>query len=232
MGKVTLISEVGNCHFGSLEKAKSLIRISKECGADIVKFQAVKAKDLPNGSMPYDFYVMCDLGLDWYMELIDYGNYIKIPVFFSIFSKEYQSLSMYQSFQKIAGSQLKAEIENNNLDEIDRNNYFISVKEELIDFVRDATFDHANLMYVSEYMTLQPRIENINRLKRKAYIVGYSDHTTGISNCISAVKKYDARIIEKHFTDETYKKYQGIPFRDSIHGATPKQMELLARSIK
>lgn len=232
MDKIILISEIGNCHFGSLEKAKTLVRMSKESGADLVKLQAVKAKDMTHGSMPYDFYAMCDLGFDWCMDLISYGISIGIDVFYSIFSKEYNQISYHQKYQKIAGSQFKKELDKDDLSEIDRNNYFISIKEELINLLPDNSFEYANIMYVSEYMTMNPNLKNIELLKNKSNIVGYSDHTTGINNCIEAVEKYGATVIEKHFTDETYKKYQGIPFRDSIHGATYKQMELLAKSIK
>ena len=36
---VTIIAEAGVNHNGSLEMAKEMARVAKECGADIVKYQ-------------------------------------------------------------------------------------------------------------------------------------------------------------------------------------------------
>ena len=45
---VTIIAEAGVNHNGSLEMAKEMARVAKECGADIVKYQtAVMVCNLP-----------------------------------------------------------------------------------------------------------------------------------------------------------------------------------------
>ena len=46
MEKVLIIAEAGVNHNGSLELAKKLVDVAKECGVDIVKFQTAKLESL------------------------------------------------------------------------------------------------------------------------------------------------------------------------------------------
>ena len=41
-----IIAEAGVNHNGSFETAKALVRVAKECGADIVKFQTIYVENL------------------------------------------------------------------------------------------------------------------------------------------------------------------------------------------
>ena len=97
-----LIAEIGNNHFGSMEKAKELIRVAKECGADVVKGQAFLAKDLTTGSMHHEFYEMCSMNLDQNIELFSYAYTIGIDMFFSVFSDGFEELERLQKYKKIS----------------------------------------------------------------------------------------------------------------------------------
>ena len=44
--QMTIISEIGINHDGSLDKAKEMIRVSAECGVDICKFQYLIADQM------------------------------------------------------------------------------------------------------------------------------------------------------------------------------------------
>ena len=44
--KVTIIAEIGVNHNGSIHVAKQLINVAKKSGADYVKFQSFKAKNM------------------------------------------------------------------------------------------------------------------------------------------------------------------------------------------
>ena len=44
--KTELIAEIGQNHNGDLDLAKELIRLAKESGADVAKFQVYDAKEL------------------------------------------------------------------------------------------------------------------------------------------------------------------------------------------
>ena len=46
MGRTLIIAEAGVNHNGSLERAKKLVEVAKECGADIIKFQTAKLDSL------------------------------------------------------------------------------------------------------------------------------------------------------------------------------------------
>ena len=48
--KTELIAEIGQNHNGDLELAKKLIRLAKESGADVAKFQVYDAKELFDSS--------------------------------------------------------------------------------------------------------------------------------------------------------------------------------------
>jgi N-acetylneuraminate synthase len=63
-GRTFVIAEVGTNHDGSLDKAREMVRIAADCGADAVKFQNFRAAecyppnigmvDVPGG--PVDFF--------------------------------------------------------------------------------------------------------------------------------------------------------------------------------
>ena len=88
----------------------------------------------------------------------------------------------------------------------------------------------ANVLYASEYMTIDPRFKNITFLNeyygRK---VGYSDHTIGIEYCLEALLEYECPVIEKHFTLTRDLYFRGVQFRGAIHGALPYELERLAQ---
>ena len=50
--RTTIVAEIGSNWEGNLTKAKKLIRLTKEAGADAVKFQIWRAKDLYSPKHP------------------------------------------------------------------------------------------------------------------------------------------------------------------------------------
>ena len=48
-----IIAEIGANFDGSLTKAKKLIRLAKDCGADAAKFQSYKAELIASTNSPY-----------------------------------------------------------------------------------------------------------------------------------------------------------------------------------
>lgn len=213
-----LIAEIGNNHFGSYRDAMELIRVAHECGADIVKSQAFK--DLKHGSMDKEFYKQCEFTFNQYVDLIYYARDIGSDLFYSIFSPELEELKEYQNWEKVAGVQYR-----NGVEILDRGHVLVSIP--LNCKLRPLT--QAEVMHVTDYMTDNPMLEHIEFLskfyKRQA---GYSDHSLGIGNCVRAVKEYGCVIVEKHFTLEKNK----LGFRDTIHGADPKELEQLALAMK
>lgn len=219
-----LISEIGNNHVGDLQKAKDMIRISKECGADMAKMQAFDPKDI-NGSMPKEFYELCAFNIFEYTELIQYGKEIGIEVFFSIFSKEFLPLQKVQNYKKLAA--IQSQSHPRRAEKLDYHNVFISLRPNqgmLPDLKK------AKILYASEYMPKDPHLDNISFLNRYySRKCGYSDHTLGVEYCIEAIEYYECPYIEKHFTLTRDIYFKGKQFRDAVHGAMPYELERLAK---
>lgn len=222
----TLIAEISNNHLGDMNKAKEYIRIAAECGATMAKGQAFLAKDIVDGSMPDSFYYQCQLEFDEYVELIEYGKQIGIPVFFSIFSRKLESLSYHQDYYKIAGSQIKLSFKD--LRKKDTKNTFISIPE----FSLMPEIKKSNILCVTPYM-----VEKINWAFYsflESYYgrpIGLSCHCIDINETIAGIKKFNIQIVEKHLTLERDIKYNSAVFRDSQHACLPNGLEKLAREL-
>lgn len=220
--KPILIAEIGLCHNGSIETAREMIRIAKECGATMVKGQAFKSKDV-KGSMPQAFYDEREIGLMDLIQLIQYGEEIGIPVFFSIFSKEYIGLKSFQKWHKFAASQSKKSPKL--VEQSDNYNTIVSVNLcTLLPWLKKSP-----IMYACPYLTENPGLEAIDFLTEfYGRQVGYSDHTVGVDWCIQAALEHKAPFIEKHFTLTRDIYFEGKQFRDCVHGALPSEFERLA----
>lgn len=221
-----LIAEIGNNHFGNLKKFKEMIFIANECGADVIKGQAFLAEDITHCSMDIEFYKMCSLTLSECFELIEYARDIGNDLFFTLFNDNFDILSTFQEWIKIPGEFY----ERNPLFSLkyDFLNTFVSIRKNLW----IAPFQHATPLYVSDYLEKEPDLKQIDRIRETLRTdVGYSDHSEGTKSCIDAIVYHQAKHIEKHFTLEKNIKFKGVVYRDTIHGATPKQLEDIANAM-
>lgn len=208
-----------------MAKAKELIVAAHESGADIIKGQAFKAEDIKHGSMPKLFYAKCAFIEEQYIELIDFARSIGNDIFFSIFSKGFERLRTKQHWHKISGKQTSDGLADKSKD---THNTFISIPEKC-SMKALPKFKQAELMYVSEYMTDNPKLKTINTIREWfGRPVGYSDHTSGIMWAKRAVLYYEVDLIEKHFCLKKSESFGGQVFRDTVHGATPKEFEKLS----
>lgn len=230
-----LIAEIGNNHFGDMNSAYEHISTAVDCGADAVKFQAIRPENLLKGSMPYQFYEDCAFSLDQYIELIEYGKSLKTIVFFSIFDKTLESLRLHESLHKISAGQLKEmTLQEQRL--FDCVNTFISVND--IDKQHEIyKFRRATLMWASQYYWEYQHpdivLGMIPKLKKLFFTdIGYSCHVPGVECAIESWRQHKVVAIEKHFTLEKDKKWDDIVFRDTVHGASPKEFERLCLAVK
>lgn len=223
-----LIAEISNCHFGSLKKAKELIKAAHNSGADLIKAQAFLPKDIKSGSMPFWFYEQCAFAKREYIELIEYAREIGNDLFYSIFSEELIGLGTHQKWHKITGAQT---LDGKATEMMDLDNVLISVPGTM-DLDQLYPFIDAELLYVSPYMVEDPKLELIDTLS--AFVerpVGYSDHTVGIKQAIRAAHFHNVHIIEKHFCLTSGDKWNGQIYRDTVHGVTPNEFEKLAKLL-
>lgn len=220
-----LIAEIGNNHFGDFEMAKELIRVAHNCGADLIKGQAFRASDVKSGSMPPSFYEQCEFEMQEYLDLIDYARELGNDMFYSIFSTGMDAIEIKQKWRKVTGSQTR---EGNLKLKDDKDNLIVSVPLA----AAVPRFKKAIVLHVSDYMTSQPNLWHIEDLTNHiGHQAGYSDHTIGAEACIRAIRTFGVHVIEKHFTLKKRMEFQGVIFRDTVHGSAPIEFTAIAREL-
>lgn len=232
---VGLIAECGNHAFGDLGKAKEQVRLAREAGAKFAKFQAIDTEVFEGGSMPAEFYRQCDLGAKGYQELVDYGEEVGIPVIFSVFGPKYAKLARGRPY-KIAGSQFESFSVDQLLEWNSHDHPVIvslpNVSGDVILYKRP-TITNMHCMYVTPYNPTSVEFQWIVHYEdvlRKP--IGFSDHSPGIKNCLTAIDKYECRLIEKHFCPWGRQAFKGVVYRDSIHAADAVQLERLSKAMR
>ena len=87
--RTTIVAEIGSNWEGNLTKAKKLIRLTKEAGADAVKFQIWRAKDLYSPKHPHWKNIKkSELDFNKVRKLKGYADEIGIEFFCSAFFPE------------------------------------------------------------------------------------------------------------------------------------------------
>lgn len=209
MRKVTIIAEVGSNWLGKIQIGKRLIKECKDRGADCVKFQVWKAKELYNDSHPYWKQINeSELTFSKASELKSYADRIGIEWFASVFYPDgvawLESLGV--KMFKISNRRSPRDVEvmkriaETGLPQI----CSISSLEDAhncIEILGNPPFEMLKLLYcVPEYPCPDERVnlsEIDNLRKELRYEIGFSDHTLGITASIAAAA-VGAAVIEKH----------------------------------
>ncbi len=256
MTRVLVIAEAGVNHNGDFEKAKKLIEIAAEAGADIVKFQTFKAENLVSSfakkaeyqqhnfteasNNQFSMLKKLELPFDWHQELIDYAKSLKIQFASTGFDEESVDFleGLGQSFFKIPSG----EVTNLPfLEHISKKNKPVILStgmaeiKEIIDAVEilkinGLTDDMITVLHCNtEYPT---PYEDVN-LKAMLHIeqvlgvkIGYSDHTLGIEVPIAATA-LGATVIEKHFTLD-----RNLPGPDHYASLEPMELKAMVKAIR
>jgi sialic acid synthase SpsE len=227
-----LIAEIGNCHLGSMKLARELIKQAHESGADVIKGQAFLAKDITTGSMPKRFYEACALSEDQYIELIEYARYLGSDMFYSVFSDGFDRLKQVQSWTKFAASQTSAGAFTKEKDSFSA---VVSYSAELIRTMSGNPVPLPKLgwaLYATPYLPIDPELQYLEFLEAEVgNQVGLSDHTKSFFTCLRAIRYFNVNCIEKHFTLQKDVCWDGVIFRDTVHGATPRELEIIANAL-
>ncbi|MBO7474074.1 MAG: N-acetylneuraminate synthase [Ruminococcus sp.] len=225
MRKTLIIAEAGVNHNGSLEIAKELVRVAKECGADIVKFQTAKLDSLVSKHAEMADYQKKNIGkeesqkemlsklllsYDDFIELADYCKEVGIKFLstpFDIDSIHFLApmldiwkvpsgeVTNYPYLVEIAKTGKKVIISTGMCE--------MNEIEEALNVLRnngsgDITVLHCTTEYPAPFDEVNLNV--MDTLKKKfGCTVGYSDHTKGIEVSLAAVA-LGAEVIEKHFT--------------------------------
>jgi sialic acid synthase SpsE len=94
-GRTFVIAEITGSHSGSVKKIKKLIDIAKNSGADAIKLQKYKAKNLVVKKIEYyDLLKSLEIDDNFWPEIVSYALNKKIPMLVDIFeSKDSETLS-------------------------------------------------------------------------------------------------------------------------------------------
>jgi len=227
------IADIAANHDGSLERAIELIKLAADSGANAAKFQNFKASTIVSKrgfdelgqklthqskwkKDVYEVYQDAELNLDWTNTLIRTCNEKGIDYFtapydldmINYFSSKMNyfkvgsgDITWKQSLQLIAskGKPVLLATGASELWEVQRavktlQNYNIEIIIMQCNTNYTGTennYDYQNLLVLNEYRDLFP-----------SAILGLSDHSIGHTAVIGAVA-LGARVIEKHFTDDT-----------------------------
>ena len=187
-----IIGEIGQNWCADIELAKKLIRLAKENGADLAKFQLYDSKEL------YGEYQNTELTKAQAFDFFEYGRDIGIEVFFSVFDVERVKWCEEMGVRrfKVACSAKK-----------DKRlmGYLYGTEMPIIVSLeypeRGVYPDRGNYHYlfcVSKYPAEVSDYLKYASPAYRCYYEGISDHTIGIDAAKIALAR-GAQIIEKHF---------------------------------
>ena len=236
------IADIGANHDGSLERAKYLIRLAKQAGADAAKFQNFRAAKIVSD---YGFRTMGDkqshqstwkksvvevyqgasLPFEWTPELKDVCDKVGIHYFSSPY--DFEAIDFLDPFMPAykAGSGEITWIEAlehmarkgkpvllatgaSDIGEVQRAVKAVQTINSQVVLMQcntnytgdEGNFDHVHLNVLKTYKLMFPDV-----------VLGLSDHTPGHAAVLGAVA-FGARVVEKHFTDDTTREGPDHPF--------------------
>lgn len=249
---VFVIAEAGVNHNGNFENAKKLILAAKEAGADAVKFQTFKTKNLVTvdaekaeyqeettrkGSQ-FDMLKKLELSYVEFKKLKEFCDNENIKFFSTAF--DIDSIEFLYSLGIGVWKIPSGEITNYPyIEKIAKYNQPIILSTGMADFeeiraakdlIRKYNDNELVILHcTTEYPT---ELENVNlkvmkKIKEEFNVnIGYSDHTLGLEVSIAATA-LGATVIEKHFTLD--KEMEGPDHRASLN---PEELKEMIKGIR
>lgn len=247
-----IIAEIGSNFDGSLTKAKKLIKLAKQSGADAVKFQTFTAKGLimKQGfdrktafqakwkNSVWETYKKAEFPREWHKELNNFSKKMGIHFFTSPW--DFEAVDMLDALNPPA-----FKIGSGDITYLEILKYVASKKKPIIlatgastikeveDAVKTIKSTGNKQIILLHSVTQYPSpIEDANllvleRLRKTFQLnVGYSDHSPGSLVALASVT-LGARIIEKHFTDDP-----SLSGPDHPHSMDPKSFSSMVKDIR
>lgn len=219
--KVFIIAEIGNNHNGDFERAKKMIDMAVEMGADCAKFQMrhldevyrarTLKKDGEDLGTEYilDLLNKFELSKDEHRELAKHCE--KRGIMYMCTPWDRKSVDVLESFNVLCYKVASADL--TNLPLLDRLcktkkpmilSTGMSREEEIhktVDFLKSKNTSfallHCNSTYPAPYHDIN--LNWMNSLKKIHPVIGYSGHERGTAVSIAALS-FGACVIERHFT--------------------------------
>lgn len=248
-----IVAEAGINHNGDLNIAKKMVNAAKECGADAIKFQTFKTEEFISDPKKmysykthgkiikesmYGMFKRYELSANDYRVISDYCRKMGM-----IFFSTPQNVSDLKMLLDIGVSVIKVgsdDLTNLPLLEayskqrlpiiISTGMSYLSEVEDAVGVIGKYNKKLAILHCVSSYPTKTEEINlsRINTLKSRFpdAIIGFSDHSAGITACIGAVV-FGIKILEKHFTLD-----RNMKGPDHLFSMDPKELGDLVREVR
>ena len=236
------IADIAANHDGDLERAKLLIDLAKESGADAVKFQhhdcqkyvsdqgfkSLGSKQSHQASWKksiYQIYKDAEVPLTWTKVLYDYCRLVGIDFFSTPYDLDMVDhldpyvpaykigsgdINWFAMLDKIAskGKPVIFSTGAATIGEVQDAVEILSAKNKDLVILQcntnytglEGNFDHIHLNVLKTYQRMYPDL-----------VTGLSDHTPGDVTVLGAVA-LGARVVEKHFTDDTTRDGPDHPF--------------------
>lgn len=242
------VAEIGSNFDGNIDRARMLVDLAKDCGADAVKFQTFTAKKLVSDEGFKDLkvgyqaewkesvtemYSRAELPRQWHKELFEYAKSRGLAFFSSPYDKE--GVDLLEELDVPA-----YKIGSGDLTWLEMIEYIAkkgkpvfvatgaSTLEEVdqaIKTIKEAGNDQIVILqcvtnYPSSFENINLRVLDLYK-KRYGSLVGYSDHTPGSMVAIGTVA-LGGCMIEKHFTDDKTRNGPDHPF--AMDGADFRKM--------
>lgn len=211
---VTIVAEVGQNHGGNMQLAKTLIRLARENGANLAKFQLYSTDSLERSPRVREILRKGELSFGQAKILFDFGAEIGIEVFFSVFDVERVGWC-----EKIGVKRYKVAFSQ-------RWDYSIikAIQKPIIlstgmddTLLRDTRMKIDYLYCIPDYPA-RVDFHNVDLAK----FSGFSDHTIGLDAAKIALAR-GAKIIEKHFSIDHQ------TGADAEYSMTPNELRELRR---
>lgn len=236
------IADIAANHDGSLDRAKYLIRLAKKAGADAAKFQNFKAAKIvsdygfknlggqqshqanwkksvfevyQDASIPFDWSKelkeTCDeVGIDYFSSPYDFDAIDYLDQYMPAFKVGSGEIDWIEALQRMAskGKPVVLATGASDIGEVQRAVHAVlKINPQLVLMQCNTNYTgslenlkYVNLNVLKTYETLFPEV-----------ILGLSDHTPGHATVLGAVA-LGARVVEKHFTDDTKREGPDHPF--------------------
>jgi len=241
---VLIIAEIGNNHEGNVERAKQMIRMAAEAGADAVKFQTIVPELLVSRDQKARISTLrrFQLAHEQFRELamtageqgvlflstpFDLESVHFLDSFVPAFKISSGDNTFFPLINEVAKTGKPVILSSGlaGFEEISASKSYIDDRWKEFGIEGQLALLHC----VSSYPTLpeDANLLSIKKLKALGVSVGYSDHTLGIDAAVLAVA-IGARIIEKHFTlDKALS-----DFRDHSLSADPDDFRVLVSKVR
>jgi len=236
------IADIAANHDGSLERAKRLIRLAKEAGADAAKFQNFRAPEIvsdygfrtmgsqlshqsgwkksvvevyADASLPFEWTpelkAACDeAGIDFFSAPYDFDAVDMLDPYVPVYKIGSGDITWIEALERIAhkGKPVILSTGASVIGDVQRAvNAIRAINPQLILLQCNTNytaslenFHHIHLRVLNTYRSMYPDL-----------ILGLSDHTPGHATVLGAVA-LGARVVEKHFTDNTHRLGPDHPF--------------------